>query len=125
MTAQPTPPHWNAPPLLAPADCVAQARDYYDKGWSVYCCTAYVGMSNRPDEYVEPHWIIEAIENHGWRLAQLDYLCIELDRTADLMGTSTLAKCRIEAKLMFRRRPTPNTGGETYDEPETPEGADQ
>ena len=105
MTAQQTPPHWNAPPLLQPADCVAQAQEFKDKGWSVYCCTAYVGMSDRPEEYIEPHWLIEAIENHGWQLQQLDYLCVELARRSDLGGIGQ-PSCRIEAKLIFRRNPT-------------------
>lgn len=105
MTARQTKPHWHSAPLLDPADCVAQAQAFRDAGWSVLCCTAYVGMSDSPEEYIEPHWLIEAIEQQGWTLQQLDYLSIELDRHE--MGSYYRPSSRIEAKLMFRRAPAP------------------
>ena len=105
MTARQTKPHWHSPPLPDPADCVEQAAAFRDAGWSVFCCTTYVGMSDNPQEYVEPHWLIEAIEHRGWTLQQLDYLCIELNRYQ--MGSQYQPSSRIEAKLMFRRAPDP------------------
>jgi hypothetical protein len=110
MTARPTKPHWQAPPLFDPEDCVAQAAAFRDSGWSVFCCTAYVGMSDSPQEYVEPHWLIAAIEQQGWTLQQLDYLCIELDRYT--IAAQYRPSSRIEAKLMFRRDPAPSSSTE-------------
>ncbi|MGV2383624.1 UNVERIFIED_CONTAM: hypothetical protein QOZ25_30195, partial [Pseudomonas aeruginosa] len=57
------------------------------------------------EEYTEPHWLIEAIEDQGWRLERLDYLCVELERNPNIIGGSR-PSCRIEAKLMFRRIPS-------------------
>lgn len=71
-----------------------------------YCCTTYVGASDQADEYTEPHWLIEAIEDQGWHLEQLDYLCVELERNPNIVGDGNRPSCRIEAKLMFRRTHT-------------------
>lgn len=97
----------DVPPIPDAAENVARAAAYRDSNWNVFCCTALVGVSDGPEEYVEPHWLIGAIENQGWQLERLDYLCVELERIPHVVGEGSRPSIRIEAKLMFRRASTP------------------